>query len=86
MYDLISNVLHNLARNQQHVTQFDEVKMLMFYVSYQHALMMFEVELSKWEMEVAPMCAETLHTIVVQWEEKNGQWIEEASWDWNPLW
>jgi len=40
--------------------------------------MMFEVELSKWEMEVALMCSETLHTIVVQWEQKN--------WVWSPIW
>jgi hypothetical protein len=48
--------------------------------------MMFKVELSKWEMEVALMCSETLHTIIVQWEQKNGQQIEEAYWDWNPIW
>ncbi len=70
MCNLINNVLHNLVQNQQDVTQFDEVKILMFYVSYQHALTMFEVELFKWEMEVALMCAETLHTIVVRWEKK----------------
>ncbi len=70
MCGLISNVLHNLVRNQQDVTQIDKIKMLMFYVSYQHALTTFEVELSKWEMEVALMCIKTLHTIVVQWEKK----------------
>jgi hypothetical protein len=50
--------------------QFDEVKMWMSYVSYRHALAMFEVELPKWEMEVALMHVEILHTIVVQQEEK----------------
>jgi hypothetical protein len=37
----------------------------MFYVSYRHALITFEVELFKWEMEVALMHVETLHTTLV---------------------
>jgi hypothetical protein len=84
--DLINNALHNLAQDQRDATQFDKVKKFMLYVSYQHALKMFEVELSKWEMEVALMCVETLHTAVVGWEKDNDQWIEKASWDWNPIW
>jgi hypothetical protein len=54
--------------------------MLMSYGSYQHALVTFEVELSKWE-KVVLMCTETLHTTIVGWEKDNGQWIEETSWD-----
>jgi hypothetical protein len=60
--------------------------MLMSYVSYRHALMTFEVELSKWAMEVALMHAETLHTTIVQWGKENGQRVEETYWDWNPIW
>jgi len=65
MCDLISNVLHNLARDQQDATQSDKVKMLMSCVSYRHALTTFEVELSKWDMEVPIMHVETLHTTIV---------------------
>jgi len=83
VHKLISNVLHNLAWNQWDATQSDEVKMLMSYVSYRHALMMFKVELFKWEMEVVLMHLETLHSAIVWLERENGQWIEEASWDWN---
>jgi hypothetical protein len=52
---LINNVLHNLTWDQQDVTQFDEMSMLIFYVSYRRALKTFEVELFKWEMEVGLM-------------------------------
>jgi hypothetical protein len=70
MRGLISNVLHNLARDQQDATQSNKVKMLMSYVSYWHALTAFEVELSKWDMEVPLMHVETLHTTIVWWEKK----------------
>ncbi len=65
MHDLINNVLHDLAPDQQDVTQSNDVKMLMSYVSYQRALTMFEVELSKWDIEVPLMHVETLLTTIV---------------------
>jgi hypothetical protein len=36
-------------------------------------------------MEVALMHIEILHTTIFQWGKKNGQWIEETFWDWNPI-
>ncbi len=67
---LINNVLHNLIWDQWDATQFDEIKLLIFYVSYWHALKTFEVQLFKWEMEVGVMCTKVLHNIVLQWEKK----------------
>jgi hypothetical protein len=72
MCDLINNVLHNLIRDQWNATQFNEMNMLISYVSYRHALKTFEVELSKWEMEVGIMRIEVLHKIIFQWEKENG--------------
>jgi hypothetical protein len=46
MCNLINNFLHNLAQDQWDVTQRDEVNLLILYVSFQHALKSFEVELS----------------------------------------
>jgi hypothetical protein len=49
-----------------------EMKMLISYISYQHALKTFEVELSKWEMGMGLMRIEVLHNIILQWEKENG--------------
>jgi hypothetical protein len=48
------------------------MNMLISYVSYQHALKTFEVELFKWEMEVNLMRTKVLHNIVFQWQKENG--------------
>ncbi len=32
------------------------------------------------------MRVETLHTTILHWVKENGRQIEEASWDWNPIW
>ncbi len=83
MCDLISNILHNLTHYQRHATQCDKVNMLILYVSYQHALKSFEVELFTWEMEVALMCIEVSQNTILQWENQKVQWFEKMSWDWN---
>jgi hypothetical protein len=49
-----------------------EMKMLISYISYQHALKTFEVELSKWEMGMGLMRIEVLHNTILQWEKENG--------------
>ncbi len=83
MCDLISNILHNLAHYQQDATQCDKVNMLILYVSYQHALKSFEVELFTLEMEVALMCIEVSQNTILQWENQNVQQFAKRSWDWN---
>jgi hypothetical protein len=77
MCSLINNILHNLTWDQWDATQSNEIKLLISYVSYWHALKTFEVELFKWEMEVGVMRIEFLHNIILQWGKKTIDWLRK---------
>jgi len=65
MCSLTNDFLHNLTQDQWDATQCDEVNLLILFVLSQHALKFFEVELSKWGMEVVLMCMEVLHNTIL---------------------
>ncbi len=70
MCSLINNVSHNLAQDQWDATQHYEINLLTLYVSSQHALNFFEVELSNWGIKVVLMYIEVLHNTII-WNGKS---------------